>query len=108
MLFTPTSPYLFVLEHSGASVDLNYDNCKPIQMALAFEGGIVKCCSIYIDSLSKVCYWIQYHTHCLKIKIIVELTKEEYLHNLDFFGSDDGMYPKTSFELDGNKFKMPQ
>lgn len=107
MIITPNYSYLYVFDFIGCVADFNVPNAIPIQKALEVEGGEITLSSAWIDAYSKNLYFLQYKTPCFKISFKVELTQEEYEHNLDFFGGDTTPYEPIKFVLDGNKFKMP-
>lgn len=108
MIFDTISTHLFVFEQSGACVDVNISSAVPIKLALAFEGGYVKFHSVYMDHLKREMSWMDYYTPCRKVKLCLELTKEDTKHNMEFFGGRDAFFDEPiKFELEGNKFKMP-
>ena len=108
MIFDTTNTHLFVFEQSGACVDVGVDSATPIQLALAFEGGYVKFHSVYMDHLKREMSWVDYFTPCRKIKLSKELSKEDYMHNVVFFGGRDAFFDEPiQFILAGNKFNMP-
>jgi len=108
MFFTATRSYLYCSEFSGALVSVDVDTIKPIQLALAADGGTIKLISAYLDSVKKEVFCINYFTQDSRVRISFELTKSEYLHNLDFFGEIETKYDSPiKFDLDNNKFKLP-
>jgi len=107
-MFTPLNAYLYVFEYTGCSIACVIDTIKPIQMALETEGGRIFLISSYWESQKKDIFWISFNTKCGKIKMTFELTKSEYIHNLDFFGGIEVCFDDPiKFGLDNNKFKLP-
>jgi hypothetical protein len=108
MIFDPKYTYLYVFERTGAYIHTTVETIVPIQMALAAQGGTVKLLTYFVEHYKTNFYEIRYETPCQKIGITFRLTKEEYVHNLEFFGENITTFdPKAKFDLDGNKFKMP-
>jgi len=108
MIFFAKNNMVFIHEIGGSSVDLLMPNLIPIQKSLEFEGGKIWCKSVWLDYKSEYLYLLYYTTNCNKITMKVELTEEEFTHNLEFFGNPEVNYESAIlFHLDGNKFKMP-
>lgn len=108
MIFNPTNFRLYCFEFTGASVSMDIDTIKPIQMALESDGGKIGLVQVYLPTLKKDAYWINYDTNDGRIRMSYSLTKEEYLYHLDFFGSSETIYDSgIKFELDNNKFRLP-
>lgn len=108
MLFSPINTLLFAFERTGLSVDCNVQEAMPVKLALAAEGGIIKLQSFYMETHKKEVNFLNYYTPCRKIKLLLEMTHSEYIHNLDFFGGAEAIFDEPIiFDLVGNKFKMP-
>jgi hypothetical protein len=108
MIFNAKSNMVFVHEISGVTVDLTMSNMMPVQKALEIDGGTIWLKSVWLDFKSTNFYVLYYGTPCGRITMKVELTEEEFNHNVGFFGDPNANYESgISFGLDGNKFVMP-
>lgn len=108
MLFSPINTLLFAYERTGLAVDCSVNDAMAVKLALAAEGGVIKLQSFYMESYKKEVNFLNYYTPCRKIKLLLEMTKSEYTHNMSFFGGAEAIFDEPIiFELEGNKFKMP-
>lgn len=107
MIFNAKNNMVFIHEIGGISVDLDMSNLVPVQKALELDGGSIWLKSIYLDFRGDHIFLLYYTTPCRKITMKVELTQEEFDHNMRFFGNTDARYESgISFGLNGNKFVM--
>ena len=105
MIFNAKNNMVFIHEIGGVSVDLEMNNLVPIQKSLGLDGGRIWLKSLYLDFRNDYIYLFYYTTLCGKITMKVEITREEFDHNMEFFGNADVKYESgISFGLEGNKF----
>jgi hypothetical protein len=107
MLIEPLNCLLYIFDFGGTSVDIDVKYPEPIRMALQAEGGSIRLKKVYFDTENANRYFMLYTTLCGKIKISLQLDREDYEHNLGFFDSDDVRFDShIKFGLNGNKFTL--
>ncbi len=107
MLVQPLHCYLYVFDMTGTAVDLDVKHPEPIRKALEAEGGIITIKKFYYEPDNCNMYMMSYNTLCQKIKISIDLTKEDFEYHLDFFDKTTMVFDSPiKFGLDGNRFVL--
>ena len=107
MLIEPLHTFLYVFDFTGTCVDLDVKNPEPIRKALEAEGGIITIKKYYYEPHNCNRYCLIYNTLCSKIKISIEITKENFEYHLDFFDKTEVVFTTPiKFGLDGNRFVL--
>lgn len=94
-------------DFTGLFVNLTIDSLEPIRIGLeSLDGGVVSFFKDFDHNTLTTDYWIIYKTNDGKIELRASLSKEDYQHNVNFFGGRVEYDKGVSFKLDGNRFKM--